>query len=122
MKTILIVDDNKAISNLIIQFLSKDYKMVWESDGLEAIKWLQGGNIPDLIISDLQMPNIDGFEFLEQIKNSGYFSNIPVIIVSSLNTSNDRIKCLKLGAVDYLVKPFNPEELSIRISNILNRA
>lgn len=121
MKKILLVDDRSSISKLIVQFLSKTFEVESKEDGLQALSWLQEGNIPDLILTDLQMPNLDGFELINHVKTSGYFKDIPIIVLSSLDSSNDRIKCLKMGAEDYLVKPFNPEELMIRIERILNR-
>jgi len=83
--------------------------------------WLQEGNIPDLILTDLQMPNMDGMELIKRVKTSGYFSDIPIIVLSSKDSSKDRIDCLKLGAEDYIMKPFNPEELLIRIEKVLGR-
>ena len=121
MKKLLIVDDKPSISRLIVQFLSKSFDVTTKEDGLEALSWLQSGNIPDLIITDLQMPNLDGFELIKRVKESGFFSGIPVIVLSSKDSSSDRIACLKLGAEDYLIKPFNPEELQIRIERILSR-
>lgn len=121
MKKILVVDDKTSISNLIVQFLKKDFDVETREDGLEALAWLQEGNIPDLILTDLQMPNLDGMGLITHVKASGYFADIPIIVLSSLDSSNDRIKCLKLGAEDYMVKPFNPEELLIRIERILSR-
>lgn len=122
MKKILIVDDKPSISNLIVQFLKNKFELETRLDGLEAISWLQEGNIPDLILTDLQMPKMDGIELIKKIKGSGYFSNIPIIVLSSKDSSQDRIECLKLGAEDYLMKPFNPEELLIRIEKILDRS
>ncbi|WP_297087564.1 response regulator transcription factor [uncultured Draconibacterium sp.] len=121
MKKILVVDDKSSISKLIVQFLSTDFDVETKEDGLQALTWLQEGNIPDLILTDLQMPNLDGFELIEHVKSSGYFKDVPMIVLSSLDSSSDRIKCLKMGAEDYLVKPFNPEELLIRIERVLNR-
>ena len=111
MKKILVVDDKSSISNLLVQFLSNQY----------SVTWLQLGNIPDLVITDLQMPNMDGIELIKRMKESGYFKDIPIIVLSSKDSSADRVQCLKLGAEDYVVKPFNPEELSIRIEKILLR-
>ena len=122
MKKILIVDDKPSISDLIVQFLKKSYELEVKHDGFEAISWLQQGNIPDLILTDLQMPNMDGIELIKKIKESGYFSDIPVIVLSSKDSSKDRIECLKLGAEDYMMKPFNPEELLIRIEKVLGRS
>ncbi len=121
MKKILVVDDKSSISNLLVQFLSSQYIIETKEDGLEALTWLQQGNIPDIIITDLQMPNMDGVELIQRLKESGYFKNIPIIVLSSKDSSADRVQCLKLGAEDYIVKPFNPEELLIRIEKILLR-
>nr|MDA3930806.1 response regulator [Prolixibacteraceae bacterium] len=119
---ILIVDDKPSISDLIVQFLKNSYEIETKLDGLEALTWLQEGNIPDLILTDLQMPNVDGIELIKKVKESGYFSDIPIIVLSSKDSSKDRIECLKLGAEDYLMKPFNPEELLIRIEKVLKRS
>jgi len=119
MKKILIIDDKPSISRLIVQFLNKTFDVTTKEDGLQAISWLQEGNIPDLILTDLQMPNMDGFELISRVKESGFFRDIPIVVLSSKDSSADRIKCLKMGAEDYLVKPFNPEELLIRIERIL---
>jgi DNA-binding response OmpR family regulator len=121
MKKILVVDDKSSISNLLVQFLSNQYNVETKEDGLEALTWLQQGNIPDLVITDLQMPNLDGVELIKRMKESGYFKDIPIIVLSNKDSSADRVQCLKLGAEDYVVKPFNPEELSIRIEKILLR-
>ena len=121
MKKILVVDDKPALSKLIIQFLSKTFEITAREDGIKALLWLQNGNIPDLILTDIQMPNMDGFQLISRLKESGYFKDIPVIVLSSKDSSEDRIKCLRLGADDYIIKPFNPEELLIRMEKILNR-
>jgi len=121
MKKILVVDDKLSISKLIVQFLSKSFDVELREDGLQAMAWLQNGNIPDLILTDLQMPNMDGLELIQGVKESGYFKDIPVIVLSSRESSNDRVECLKLGADDYIMKPFNPEELLIRIERVLTR-
>jgi DNA-binding response OmpR family regulator len=121
MKKLLVVDDKSSISNLLVQFLSNQYSVETKEDGLEALTWLQQGNIPDVVITDLQMPNMDGVELIKRMKESGYFKNIPIIVLSSKDSSADRVQCLKLGADDYVVKPFNPEELSIRIEKVLLR-
>ena len=118
---ILIVDDKTSISNLLVQFLNKQYIVETREDGVEALTWLQQGNMPDLVITDLQMPNMDGAELIRRMKESGYFKDIPIIVLSSKDSSADRVQCLKLGAEDYVIKPFNPEELLIRIEKILRR-
>lgn len=121
MKKLLIVDDKSSITNLLAQFLNEKYLVETKSDGLKALTWLQKGNIPDVIITDLQMPEIDGFEFIKRLKESGYFKDIPIIVLSSKDNSSDRVQCLKMGAEDYMIKPFNPEELLIRLEKIVQR-
>ena len=120
-KTILVIDDEMSIRMLLENFLSKTYNVNTVNDGQEGLKYLEQGNMPDLIVADIQMPNLDGYEFLRNIRASGFFKNIPMIMLSGIESSNERVKCLKLGADDYLVKPFNPEELAIRIENLITR-
>ena len=119
-KKILVIDDERTIRVLLENFL-KEYVVTTKNDGLEGLSWLQEGNMPDLIIADIQMPNIDGYEFVKQIRASGFFRDIPLIVLSGLESSTEKVKCLKLGANDYLVKPFNPEELALRIELLISR-
>mgnify|MGYP003440350290 FL=1 len=118
LKKILIVDDEISILKLLRHYLSEFYDVKVFSDGSEAFLWMQEGSLPDLIVADIQMPTVDGLEFLKQLKMSEFYKSIPVIMLSSLDSSEDRINYLKHGARDYLIKPFNPEELYIRIKKI----
>ncbi len=120
-KRILIIDDELSIRMLLENFLKKDYDVVTKNDGMEGLKWMEEGNIPDLIVADIQMPNLDGYEFIKNVRASGYFKDIPLIMLSGIESSSEKVKCLRLGANDYIVKPFNPEELSIRIELLLAR-
>ncbi len=120
-KKLLVIDDELSIRMLLENFLGKEYNVVTKKDGQEGLEYLEEGEMPDLIIADVQMPNIDGYAFLEKVRASGFFNNVPVIMLSGIESSQERVKCLKMGADDYIVKPFNPEELSIRINNILKR-
>ena len=108
---ILVIDDEKSIRILLDNFLSKEYEVITKSDGSEGLDWLEG-NIPDLIICDIQMPNMDGYEFVERVRERGYTKHTPILMLSGAESSKERIKCYKLGAQDFLVKPFNPEELN----------
>lgn len=118
---VLVVDDKQSLSELISQFLGQTYEVTVMENGIKAIAWIQQGNVPDLIITDLEMPEMDGFELIKQVKASGMFSDIPIIVLSCRDNSADRIECLRLGADDYLVKPFNPEELLIRVEKLVLR-
>lgn len=109
-KTILVVDDEISICMLLQNFLSQDYRVITLCSALEALEWLNG-NLPDLIVSDIQMPKMDGFEFLTKVRKQGFTKHTPVVMLSGRAESKERIKCYRLGAQDYLTKPFNPEEL-----------
>ena len=114
-----VIDDKYEIRNLLNMFLSKDYEVVTFENGHTAFTWLQSGNIPDGIISDIQMPELDGRKFLSLVKSSGMFNKIPIIMLSSIHNSDERIKMLDMGADDYVVKPFNPAELKVRLSRLI---
>ena len=118
-KHILITEDNQYVLTLLEHLLESTYEVTLKEDGKEALEWLEEGNTTNLIISDILMPNLDGYELLGQLKSSAYFKDIPVIMLSGLEKSEERIKCFELGADDYIVKPFNPEELEVRVSRLI---
>ncbi|MCF8309607.1 MAG: response regulator transcription factor [Bacteroidales bacterium] len=120
-KKILVIDDEKTIRTLLQNYLEKDYEVITKENGEEGMAWLQQGIIPDLIVVDIQMPVMDGYEFIKNIRASGYFKDIPLIMLSGIESSSDKVKALKMGANDYMVKPFNPEELAVRIQLHLAR-
>lgn len=120
-KSILVIEDDPSIRFLLDHILLGEYEVELKDNGFDALVYLQNGNIPDLIISDLSMPKMSGYDFMDNIKTSSFFNNIPLIVLSAVENSSEKISCLKKGADDYLVKPFNPEELQIRVSNILKR-
>ncbi len=120
-KTILVVDDELSIRMLLENFLSDDYEVISKENGYEAMTWLQDGHNADLLLVDIDMPMLNGFEFTENIRKQNGMKNIPVIMLSSKQKSSDRIKSFTSGADDYLQKPFNPEELQVRIQSIFRR-
>jgi len=118
---ILIIEDDNYMQLIMKRFLGKSYEIEICPSALEALTFLQNGNIPDLVISDLNTPNLSGLDFVQQISSSDFFKSIPVIIVSGEDSSEVRIRCLNRGADDFIVKPFNPAELEARIRAILRR-
>jgi len=120
-KKILLVDDKGTFRVLVKLFLSNKYEVETAENGLQALSLLQHGYMPDAIVSDLMMPEVDGKTFLGQLKSSGALNHIPVIILSSVDKSSERVELIKSGAGDYMIKPFNPEELEIRIENLLKK-
>ncbi|MFA5642039.1 MAG: response regulator, partial [Bacteroidales bacterium] len=85
---------------------------------IKAIAWLQEGNIPDLILSDIYMPNMSGIDFLDYIKKNDLFKSIPFVILSSEDSTSQKIELLEKGADDYISKPFNPIELKVRLKKL----
>lgn len=116
-RKILIVEDDEAISNLInINLNMVGYETKQEFDGQEALAAIKKEKF-DLIIMDIMLPGIDGFEIMQKIKDM----NIPVIFLTAKNSVIDKVKGLKLGAEDYMVKPFETVELIARIEVVLRR-
>jgi DNA-binding response OmpR family regulator len=118
-KSILIIDDKPSIGQVIALYLSSEYDFHYFDSPISGIKWLQEGNMPDLIISDIYMPDMKGTEFLSFIKKNELFKHIPVIFLSGEEESSVRIKVLEEGAEDFILKPFNPLELKVRIKKAL---
>ena len=115
---ILIADDNIEIRNLIHEHLCKDYNIVLTENGLEA--WQQACEIiPDIIISDVMMPIMDGFTLCEKIKSDNRTSHIPVVLLTAKNAEKDRIIGLETGADIYISKPFSTKVLELSIRNII---
>jgi len=117
MIRILIVEDEKPIADLIRLSLTKaGYTCFCAPDGMEAANLLEK-NSYDLVLLDVMLPNVDGFELLEYIKPLG----IPVIFITARNSVDDRVKGLRMGAEDYIVKPFEVLELLARVDVVLRR-
>ena len=118
-KKILAIDDGKSIRFIIENTFNKDFEVITMSNGMDALSHLQSGNLPDVIICDVEMPVLNGFEFIRRIRESGFFEEIPLIMLSGKEESADKIKCFEMGADDYVLKPFNPKELIARIKRRL---
>ncbi len=118
-KSILIIEDHASIRLLLGSMLSKYYNVTTLKDGLEGMAWLVKGNVPDLILLDMSMPRLNGNEFLKNIRQSGFFRDIPVIVISANDGDEDIKNCLKWGVCEYLTKPFNPIELKNKINKVL---
>lgn len=119
-KVILIADDSPSIRKFISFSLSmKGFEIIPAADGMEALEKLPKEKI-NLIITDLNMPNIDGFELIKTIRNSEEFKEIPIIILSSLGGNEDVNKGMSCGANSYLLKPFDPKRILYEVSKYLN--
>lgn len=115
---VLLVDDNEEILNFIADDLGDKYVVLMARNGTEALDILQR-QIVQLVVSDLMMPGMDGFELCEHIKSGIEFSHIPVILLTAKDTLQSKIKGLELGADVYIEKPFSPEFLQVQIASLI---
>lgn len=116
--SILLVDDEQRILIFLRSKLkASGYEVITASNGAEALEQVRAQE-PDLVVLDIMMPKMDGFETLKELRT---FSPVPVIILSAKGTNEDKIKGLGLGADDYLAKPFSPDELVARIEAVKRR-
>ncbi|AYL95158.1 response regulator transcription factor [Mucilaginibacter celer] len=118
---ILVAEDDMFMQTILQEYLGKTYRVQIVANGLDALAQMQRGDIPDLVIADLKTPELDGLGLITQIRISDFFNSIPVIVLSGEESSAKRIECLNKGADDFVVKPFNPDELEARIKVILRR-
>lgn len=119
MKKILLAEDDEDLSTILKQFLElNDFDVKTTKNGLEALKTIEKENF-DLCILDVMMPVMDGFTLAEKIIEIK--PNIPFVFLTAKQLKEDKIKGLQLGADDYIVKPFEVEELVLRLNNILKR-
>jgi DNA-binding response OmpR family regulator len=118
-RTVLVVDDEPMLRNLLSRLLRMEgYEVIEAEDGQTALD-LIGRQQPDLVLLDVMMPARDGLDVLGDLRRT---SDVPVILVSALGEEADRVLGLKMGADDYVVKPFSAAELSARIESVLRRA
>ena len=116
--TVLVVDDEPTVREVVAEYLRRDGHTVHETgDGAEASRWL-ADNEPDLVVLDIMVPNVDGLSILKDLRRR---SDVPVILLTARVDEVDRIVGLELGADDYVVKPFSPRELTVRVRNVLRR-
>jgi DNA-binding response OmpR family regulator len=118
-KTLLIVDDDLSILKLLNFILSKDYDIVVKNNGIDAFGWLEDGNMPELIISDLQMPYFDGQSFVKNVKISGFYRDLPVILLSAAHDLDEQVGKMPFKVETYIQKPFRPTELKAAINQLL---
>lgn len=118
MEKILVVDDDEPNRDLLKSLLASEYEVMVAENGEMAIE-IASQQMPDLILLDIQMPGIDGYQTCQRLKDNQENENCPVIFVSAKNNEDEILKGYEVGAVDYLVKPFKPKELRQKIANNL---
>ena len=119
-KTILVAEDSPSIRKFVTLALKlQGYKVIATADGMEALEKLPTEKI-DMLITDLNMPNIDGYKLIETIRNDPEYKDIPIIVLSSLSKEEDITKGMETGANSYLIKPFNTKRIQYEVSKYLS--
>lgn len=119
--SILLIEDNKAMLHFLFKKLSNKYNIICALNGVNALKKLHDlAFIPDLILSDIMMDKMDGYAFAKVISEQNSFNHIPIIFLSAKSTAADKLKGLRLGAIDFIPKPFSFEELNLKIETVLD--
>jgi len=118
-KKILAIDESKAIRFLLQTVLGQKHQVITASDGCSALYWLSKRNLPDVIIADPQLPDMQNWELMEHLKSSGLYGHIPIVVLSSLDRKETQQKCKELGIDFYFQQPFNPMELEKAINGLL---
>jgi DNA-binding response OmpR family regulator len=119
-RTVLVVDDEPTISEVVARYLERaGYATTTAADGLEALR-IAGERDPDLVVLDLMLPELDGFEVLRRLQADGG-ERTPVILLTAKGEHDDKLAGLRRGADDYIVKPFSPSELVARVDAVLRR-
>ncbi len=118
-ENILVVDDQMTNLKILSSILSKEYSLGIANSGENALKYLEN-NTPDLILLDIMMPEMDGYEVCQKIKQNEAYKDIPIIFLTAKTDIDDVVKGFEYGAVDYIAKPFNISELKVRVRNHLN--
>jgi len=119
-RVILVADDSPTIRKFVAVALSvKGYDIITCSDGMEALEKIPNNKI-DLLITDLNMPNVDGFQLISTIRGNEELKELPIIVLSSLGSTEDIQRGLECGANSYLIKPFDPKRVIYEVSKYLN--
>ncbi|MFW6178573.1 MAG: response regulator [Desulfohalobiaceae bacterium] len=117
---ILSVDDSKTVRNLLAFILKKEgYRVLAAEDGLEGLEKLYSAQMVDLIICDVNMPRMDGFTFIQNVREQGSYRDLPIIVLSTEGQEKDIQTGMRLGANQYLVKPAQPEKLVRSVKMLL---
>lgn len=114
-KTIWVVDDEESIRMLMVSLLGRDYNVITISDGQDAFELLSKGNHPDLILLDMEMPNMNGRVFVRRVRFDPRYGKIPIFFVTSINNPLITNSFTKMGVSGFIHKPFKPEELIAKV-------
>ena len=116
--TVLTVDDSRTIRNMLLMTLtSAGYDTVQAEDGVHGLEVLEGSE-PDVIITDINMPRMDGFGFIENVRNSDQYRGIPILVLTTESDAEKKDRARQAGATGWIVKPFDPDKLLNAIQRV----
>ena len=123
VKTVLVVDDNQINRHILRQILKDVYQIIEAENGQVALDILSKNDVEiSAVLLDLTMPVMDGYTFLRKVQEDSRIRNIPIIVTTSHSESEKEIEALKIGAWDFVTKPYNPEIILFRLRNAINRS
>jgi len=115
-RVVLVVDDSSTVRKFVsVSLTMQGFKVVTASDGMDALEKLPAGKV-DLVITDLNMPNMDGLELIRALRENALYRDLPVIILTSLNDDQSKNTGINLGVASYLLKPFSLEKIQYEVS------
>jgi DNA-binding NarL/FixJ family response regulator/nitrogen-specific signal transduction histidine kinase len=117
---IMLIEDNIHLLNFIYDYFSENYNIFFATNGKEALEKLKTIPVPDIIITDIMMPEMNGYEFCDKLNEDENFKNIPFLFLTAKALESERIRGLKMGASDYITKPFLIDELIIKINTMMS--
>ncbi len=121
-RMMVVEDDRDTAEMLMAYFEAQGYEVVIAAWGQDAVRLAQQENVPDLVLLDIRLPDIDGYEVCKQLRSHRRTQNVPIIFLTERRERSDRLSGLELGAVDYITKPFDVQDLRLRVRNIMRRA
>ena len=117
---ILLVEDHPEVREYMASLIRENYEVILANNGVDALQQLEKYKI-DLVITDLMMPYMDGYELMDHLKNEERFSNIPILVVSARTSQEDKLKILEKGVNNLLAKPFDKDELISKVANLIDQ-
>ncbi|WP_036168592.1 response regulator transcription factor [Massilia sp. 9096] len=121
--SVLVVEDDVHIAHVLVFILEhQGWRVIHAADGRAAVQQVLGRSAPDLVLLDVMLPYVDGFDILELIRAQAGWESTPVLMLTAKNTERDTVRALDAGASDFIIKPFQPQELLARLRRYLDPA
>jgi DNA-binding response OmpR family regulator len=119
---VLVIDDCQMMRSFVSQLLKKNYEVTSCESAEAALTWLDSHESPDLILTDYNLTDMNGLQFIHQVRKKNELEETPIIMLSSVKDSSNRLRVLEAGANDYVTKPFHPRELELRVEQNIENA